>query len=141
MGTGFNNINDGGQYQGSTNDTLVISNLTTVNNAQRFRCVVASGSCSDISSVAILTLNTNTDNGGGNLLTIGPNPTKNMINLKANPVLIGKAFKLCDEVGKTVMTGKITDSEMKISLGKLANATYIFTVEGYKSLSFKIFKN
>lgn len=56
-GTGFKNITDGGQYIGTSNDTLLVNTVTPGNNNQLFRCIVSSpGFCSDTSSVAALSV-------------------------------------------------------------------------------------
>ena len=56
-GSGFTNITNGGQFSGATNDTLVISSLTSSNDGLKFRCMASSGSkCNDTSKVATLTV-------------------------------------------------------------------------------------
>jgi hypothetical protein len=54
LGVGFQNINSVGQYSGTTNDTLSVSNVTMGNNNQPFRCIIRSGSCYDTSDIAVL---------------------------------------------------------------------------------------
>ncbi len=56
LGVGFQNLNNVGQYSGTANDTLTITNTTLSNNNQPFRCIMSSGSCSDTSTVAVLTV-------------------------------------------------------------------------------------
>jgi hypothetical protein len=56
LGIGFQNINSVGQYSGTTNDTLSVSNVTMGNNNQPFRCIIRSGSCYDTSDIAILSV-------------------------------------------------------------------------------------
>jgi hypothetical protein len=53
----FVNIGDSGQYSGTQTDSLVISNLTLNNNGQRFRCILKTGVCEEISIAASLILN------------------------------------------------------------------------------------
>jgi hypothetical protein len=43
-GSGWNNITNVGQFSGANNDTLLVSNVITFNNNQRFRCII-NGSC------------------------------------------------------------------------------------------------
>lgn len=43
-GSGWNNLTNVGQYSGANNDTLLVSNVITFNNNQRFRCII-NGSC------------------------------------------------------------------------------------------------
>ncbi len=56
MGTGFKNISDAGQYSGSIKNTLIIKNVNMSNTNQKFRCVLISGSCTDTTGIAILTV-------------------------------------------------------------------------------------
>lgn len=51
-GSGFNNINNGGQYAGVNNDTLIVSNIQQSNNNQQYRCLTVSGAFRDTSIIA-----------------------------------------------------------------------------------------
>ena len=56
-GTGFVNLSNAGQYNGATNDTLIISGVSSSNDGQKFRCIASSGSvCKDTSKIATLTV-------------------------------------------------------------------------------------
>ena len=57
IGSGWQNVPNGGQYSGVFADTLTISNVTMVNNNQLFRCIISQGStCGDTSDQAELTV-------------------------------------------------------------------------------------
>jgi len=56
LGLGFQNLNNTGQYSGTTNNTLTVSNVTMSNEDQQFRCIVTSGPCTKTSAVAELTV-------------------------------------------------------------------------------------
>ena len=43
-GTGWTNLSDAGQYSGSNNDSLLVSNVITFNNNQKYRCII-NGDC------------------------------------------------------------------------------------------------
>ncbi|MDP1728349.1 MAG: LamG-like jellyroll fold domain-containing protein [Bacteroidota bacterium] len=58
-GFGFQNIINGGQYSGTDNDTLNVSNLTWINSKQKFRCIISSGTCRDTTNIVLLTLTNN----------------------------------------------------------------------------------
>ena len=137
-GSGFSNISDGGQFLGASDDSLKVSILTTANNNNRFRCVVTSGSCSETSAIATLNINSSIE---ATSLTINPNPTIDIITIKAPQSLIGKSYRISDEGGKTVMTGVISSKEINISLGKLAKAAYFITVITDKKETYKIIKH
>lgn len=55
-GSGWANINNGGQYSGATSGLLSINNLTLANNGSQFRCLITNGACLDTSDVASLTV-------------------------------------------------------------------------------------
>lgn len=54
-GTTYQDLSNGGQYSGSTSDTLVVSNVSSTNNGEVFRCIVDNTSgCVDTSQTATL---------------------------------------------------------------------------------------
>lgn len=72
VGSGFQNIINGGQYSGSDNDTLTISGFSLVNNNQLFRCVISKGVCTDTSVVVLLKVK-------NNFIIPGNIPTANLV--------------------------------------------------------------
>ena len=56
LGLGFQNLNNAGQYSGTTNNTLTVSNVTMSNEDQQFRCIITSGACTTTSAEAELTV-------------------------------------------------------------------------------------
>ena len=143
-GTGFNNISDGGQFTGSTDDSLIVANLTTANNGERFRCVVISGTCFDTSFTANLTVNSIPPSTGTTFYSLFPNPTDDLVYIEADPAFVGKSYRILDETGKTVATGMLTNiknNKIEVSLGKLPNAIYFISVAAEKMQTFKIIKN
>ena len=58
--TGWENLNNGGQYSGTQNSILHIANVSQTNDQQQFRTIAISGVCTDTSSAAILTVDTTT---------------------------------------------------------------------------------
>ena len=143
LGVGFQNLNSVGKYSGTTNDTLSVSNVTISNNNQPFRCIITSGSCTDTSNVAILTVNNNvginefTQN---NLFSVYPNPAKSQINVKADATLLGSLYTVYDNTGKVVLSGKINSENTVIELGNLSTGIYIFSTGGKMKQSFKVIK-
>lgn len=51
----FANLVNGGQYSGTTNDSLSVSNITIQNNGEKFRCMISSRWCKDSTAVASIT--------------------------------------------------------------------------------------
>jgi hypothetical protein len=143
LGVGFQNLNSVGQYSGTTNDTLIVSNVTMSNNNQQFRCIITSGSCSDTSNVAVLTVNNNVginEVTQDNLFSVYPNPAKSQINVKADAILLGSIYTVYDNTGKLVLLGKIISENTTIELGNLSGGIYLFTVGENLKQTFKVIK-
>ena len=143
LGVGFQNLNSVGQYSGTTNDTLTVSNITMSNNNQPFRCIINSGSCSDTSNVAVLTVNNNvginefTQN---NLFSVFPNPAQSIINVTVDNKLIGDVYSISDNAGRIVLTGKLNSQYTTIELNNLSGGVYMFSVGENMKQTFIVIK-
>lgn len=144
LGVGYQNLNSVGQYSGTMNDTLTVSNVTMTNNNQPFRCIITSGSCSDTSNVAVLTVNNNVginEASQNNLFSVYPNPAEHIINVKADAKLLGYVYNVYDNIGQMVLSGKINSENTVIDLGNLSGGVYLFSIgENFKQ-SIKIIKS
>jgi hypothetical protein len=143
LGVGYQNLNSVGQYSGTTNDTLTVANVTLSNNNQPFRCIISSGSCTDTSDVAVLTVNNNVginETSQDNLFTVFPNPAQNIINVKVDNKLIGKNYSIYDNSGRIVLTGKLNFENTTIELGNLLGGIYMFSVGENMKQTFKVIK-
>ena len=143
FGVGFQNLNSVGQYSGTTNDTLTVSNVTMSNNNQPFRCIVSSGSCSDTSNVAVLTVNNNVginETSQDNLFSVFPNPAQSVINVKADSKLIGSVYSIYDNTGRVVLSGKLNTESTTIELGNLSGGIYMFSIGENMKQTFKVIK-
>lgn len=130
LGVGFQNLNNVGQYSGVTNDTLIVSNVTINNNNQPFRCIVYSGSCTDTSNVAVLTVNTNLGvdkNIQGSNLKIYPNPTNDAINIEGLTLNENTPINIYDIQGKLILTKELME-EGTIDLSELNNGVYVVKI-------------
>jgi hypothetical protein len=143
LGVGFQNLNSVGQYSGTTNDTLIVSNVTMSNNNQPFRCIISSGSCTDTSDVAVLTVNNNVginETSQDKLFSVFPNPAQSVINVKADSKLIGEVYTIYDNTGRIVLSGKLNAESTTIELGNLSGGIYMFSVGDNMNQSFKVIK-
>jgi len=113
---------------GATNDTLVVSNTTLTNNNQQFRCIVNSGSCTDTSNIANLTVINNVginETTGQREFEIYPNPATEILII----TLSGKAdFVLIDAIGREVKQGVIVNQN-QISVSDLIAGIYVVQVK------------
>ncbi len=144
LGVGFQNLTSVGQYNGTTNDTLNVANVTMSNNNQPFRCIISSGSCSDTSNVAVLTVNNNVginETSQDKLFSVFPNPAQSVINVKTDSKLIGETYSIYDNTGRVVLTGKLNSQNTTIELENLSGGIYIFSVGENMKQTFKIIKS
>jgi hypothetical protein len=143
LGVGFQNLNSVGQYSGTTNDTLTVSNVTMSNNNQPFRCIISSASCTDTSNTAILTVNNNVginETIQENLFSVFPNPAQSVINIKADSKFIGQIYSIYDNTGRVVLTGKLNSENTTIELDNLSGGIYLFSVGANMKQTFKVIK-
>ena len=143
LGLGYQNITDAGQYSGATNDTLTVSSVTLSNNNQLFRCIVSSGSCSDTSIVATLTV---INDVGINILSdensfvVYPNPASDLITVNVNSNLLSSAYFISDMLGRTVLKGKLTSKSSDINIYELSAGIYILKVGEYNQRTYKLLR-
>ena len=143
LGAGFQNLNNVSQFSGTVNDTLTISNVTLANNNQPFRCIISSGSCSDTSAVAVLTVGNITgpnEISQSNLFSVYPNPAQHVINVKADAKLLESVYTIYDNTGKVVLSGNINSEYTAIEIGDLSGGIYLFSVGENLKQTFKIIK-
>jgi hypothetical protein len=144
LGVGFQNLNSIGQYSGTTNDTLNVTNVTMSNNNQPFRCIINTVTCSDTSNVAVLTVNNNVginETTQDKLLSVFPNPAQNIINVNSDSKLIGQVYSIYDNAGRVVLTGKFVSQNTTIEIGNLSGGIYMFRVGENMRQTFKIIKS
>jgi hypothetical protein len=143
LGLGWQNIFNAGQYNGGTNDTLIVTNVTISNNGQAFRCLVFSGSCSDTSDIAVLTVNNHVginESQHGYFFSVFPNPSQSEINVKSSAKLIGESYTIYDNMGRVVLSGQIKAENTMIQLENLTGGIYIFSVGEGMNQTFKLIK-
>ena len=121
LGFGFQNLSNAGQYSGANNDTLVVSNASTSNNNQQFRCIVNSAGCADTSNIAVLTVSTvgmDELSVQGNV-SLYPNPTQSSFEIQTS--LVYSKIEIRDMQGRIVKT---ENAAKTINLSSLEKGTY-----------------
>ncbi|MBW6482295.1 MAG: T9SS type A sorting domain-containing protein [Vicingaceae bacterium] len=76
-----------------------------------------------------------------NEFSIYPNPTSSQITLKVNANLVGTVYTIYDNMGKSVMSGKINNEHTVIELDNLSNGIYLFSIGENNKQTFKVIKN
>jgi hypothetical protein len=137
LGLGWQNLSNAGQYSGVNNDTLTITNLSTANNNQLFRCILTSGTCTDTTATA--TLSVSQTNGLNTLqneiISIYPNPATNQINIVSNAVHYPLSYKVYNELGQALLVGELKATTTSVDISSLAPGNYMLVV-GTKHMSF-----
>jgi Secretion system C-terminal sorting domain len=73
-------------------------------------------------------------------ISIFPNPTTNLINLKADNQLIGTTYTVYDHSGTAILTGKVTSDNTIIELGNLPGGAYMVSVGDSVKQTLKVAK-
>ena len=135
-GTGFNNLSNFGQFSGVNSASLSISNVTSAQNNNGYRCVINTGICSDTSNIAVLNVSGVGISEQNSFLglQVFPNPTRDYINVfvieKEN-----KTLTLLDASGRSVRTFHVSNQESQLSLEGLESGIYFLSTEGeYKAV-------
>ena len=133
-GSGFQNVIEGGQFSGSTSNFLTISNLTLANNNQEFRCIVNSGACEEISSLAILTVNSTVGilkESMNESFNIYPNPASSLITIEMNKIIYQTdlSVRIVNSLGQLVYFAPLSNYKMTILLDeKEWNGLYLISI-------------
>jgi hypothetical protein len=137
LGLGWQNLSNAGQYSGVNKDTLSVTNLSAANNNQLFRCILMSGTCSDTSAVA--TLSVSQTNGLNTLqneiISIYPNPATNQITILSNAVRYPLSYNIYNELGQALLVGELNSKNTSLDISSLAPGNYLMLV-GTKHVSF-----
>jgi hypothetical protein len=142
LGFGFQNLNNAGQYNSTTSSTFSVLNLSMSNNNQVFRCIISSGSCTDTSDVAVLTVvnNAGINDLSASKLSIYPNPTNGDFTITGLELLgTLSSLTLTDMNGKVV---KVLDTKAtKFIMASIKPGVYfLIIISGNKQEVLKIVK-
>ena len=126
IGTGYQKMSNAGQYSGTQTKNLSISNVTSANNNQKFRCIVNDQYCSDTSVAALLSLyGVSVDNLRNNqIFHIYPNPASNELNIKIESNLLGSQFRIINTLGQEIKQGELSKLISTIDVSKLPKGSY-----------------
>lgn len=121
---------------------MIVSNTQLSNNNQQFRCIISDGGCKDTSTVATLTIaNIGVNETNQNQFKVYPNPASSQINVeRIIQSLIGSSFAIIDQIGKTVLSGKLNTEKSTIELEDLSGGIYLFSIGNNAKQTFKVIK-
>lgn len=130
LGVGFQNLNSVGQYSGTNNDTLIISNVTMNNNNQPFRCIISKDACVDTSNIVVLTVNNNV--GINDIIYtkkffISPNPTTHTIHIDGLSTEMNNSAMIYSIQGQ-LLKSIPTIENAEIDLSDLAPGIYLIKI-------------
>ncbi|MEI6823271.1 MAG: YCF48-related protein [Bacteroidota bacterium] len=97
--------------------------------------------CKSISTVTNVDLTGIEENVNNNLFKVYPNPAYSKINVEINTNLIGSIFTITDQIGKTVLSGKLNIETSTIELGDLSGGIYLLSIGNNVKQTFKVIKN
>jgi hypothetical protein len=108
-GTGFQNLSNADQYSGTITDILTITNISTSNANEVYRCIVTSNSCKDTSGNAVLTIDRVSV---PNLFvfedfSVYPNPSNGIVSIESKSSLFGSSYKVYSIKGVELLSGSI----------------------------------
>jgi len=124
LGMGWNNLSNAGQYIGTTTNSLEVTNVTSTNNNQKFRCILKGDCLTDTTKEATLKVwGLGIKNEVVNKLKVYPNPASTLLNI----VLEKPGYyvaKLSSVTGQSI----ITPTSGTIDISALSNGVYILTI-------------
>jgi hypothetical protein len=141
-GAGFKNLSNTGQYSGVLTDTLLVSNVTLLNDGEIFRCLVTFHSCADTSETALLTID-KADVSERFLTkdyTVYPNPTKGVVFISAKASLFGASYAVYSSSGALIRNGSITSEITTLDIQNFAGGVYLIKIDGSTKQTFRVIK-
>ncbi len=109
-----------------------------------FYVKLSAGKCgsqdSTMKTITLGTVGVQSQKSGEMYLKMYPNPTKNELYLKADAELIGSAYVVYDNTGKTVLSGSINSVNKMIDTGNLSSGLYLLKVSKNMQQTFKVIK-
>ncbi|MEN9345555.1 MAG: hypothetical protein RLZZ60_1024 [Bacteroidota bacterium] len=127
-GSGWNNLTNVGQYSGANNDTLLVSNVITFNNNQRFRCII-NGSClTDTTEEAKLSVwGVGIDDVRLADFELYPNPSNSSVTINYSRAAYN--ISICNSVGQMVLSQNNLINEQTLDVNQWSKGVYYITLK------------
>lgn len=144
FGAGFQNVTNAGQYSGATTNTLVVSNLSMVNNNQSFYCRILSHCNSNqYSDTVVLMVVDSTNSIFENQINetiLFPNPVNNEFKLQSSKIQSEYPYIIYNAVGQEIKSDVVISLDDVINCESLEKGIYFLKVIGDEQ-SLKFIKN
>ncbi len=125
QGTSWTNLGNAGQFSGVNTDSLIVKNITILNDGQLFRCIIQSDCGLDTSREAKLSVwGVNTNSINKQVFILSPNPVKDILNIQG--VQNTANYQITNAIGQTCLQGKFTE---KLDVSALNAGVYFFITE------------
>ena len=144
FGSGFQDITNTGQYYGVTNDTLIVSNLSMINDNQSFYCRILSHCNSTQNSDTIVLMVVDSTNSiFENQIyetILYPNPVGNEFKLQSNKLQSEYSYIIYNAIGQEIISDAVISLDDVINCESFEKGTYFIKVLGDEQ-SLKFIKN
>ncbi len=142
LGTGWANLTNAGQYKGVNTDSLKVSNVSSGNNNQLFRCVVKGNCLTDTTRIVSLKVwGVGINDINQEVISVYPNPAGDVINFNLQANFREAVVKIFDASGKLVLSQTIHSTDApQINVAQLSKGIYSveLSIDGKQfSCSFK----
>ena len=125
LGMGWNNLSNVGQYSGTTTNTLQVSNVTSSNNNQKFRCIIKGDCLTDTTNEATLKVwGLGVENEIVDELIVYPNPSSTQVIIdNGNYNTMGSyTAKIVNSIGQQVFQSVINQQQFVIDANTMGGA-------------------
>lgn len=129
IGFGFQDLQNAGQYSGVNTSKLTVSNVTSTNNNQLFRCKVVGKSCEMISNIAALYVDMASVHSPHPFsFSIYPNPAHGFIALQIKNINTNTDVMITDISGRMMQSLPIHQENTLLDVNAWSAGIYYITV-------------
>ena len=72
--------------------------------------------------------------------SVYPNPSGNLMTIKASNIIIGTQYFIADQTGRQVFNGKLVDETTPVDISQLTPGIFLIQIVGQRGQSFKVIK-
>jgi bilirubin oxidase len=128
IGFGFQNLTNAGQYSGVTTSSLTVSNVSSSNNNQLFRCMINHEGCNYSTDVVSISISTSVNDIADPLWMVFPNPSNGKFTVQRSSE-VPVRYVIYDLTGRMMTEGQIVGNQMDLNFEALSQGTYLMSVD------------